>query len=186
MHYCSLFYFLNCCVLSVMSDWLDDLYLFRYFLSARVVQIGVPCSCLLTLFNSGLPIPALISTCITLPSLLSPPPPPPLSFPCFSFHLPSLTPSCHPCYPLILSSVSLYSYPSCLISSVFLSAVMLSSLPSYPPCLISSHFPLVLSSVSPSVSLVTFVMTYQTLFCLNSVQNVTFKNLQATVARWVL
>lgn len=56
---------------------------------------------------------------------------------------------CHPCYPLMLSSVSLYSYPSFRISSVFLSPVMLSSLPSYPSRLISSHFLFILSSISP-------------------------------------
>lgn len=82
-------------------------------------------------------------------------------------HVIPVTPSCfHP---------SLYSYPSSLISSVFLSPVMLSSLPSYPSCLISSHSLLVLSSISLFVTLVTLLTAYHTQFCVNSVPNAIFK-----------
>lgn len=98
------------------------------------------------------------------------------------FHLPSLTSSCHPCYLLTLSSAALYSYPSCLISSVFLSAVTLSSLPLILPVPSHPTFRSSFHPFPPSVSLGALVMTYQRLFCLNSVQNVTFRNLQATVA----
>ncbi len=120
----------------------------------------------------------LLSLPFSLLALLSLPP---LSFPFFSSCLTSLTSSRHPCFPLMLSSVSLYSYPSSLISSVFLSPVMLSSLPSYPSRLISSHptFPLILSSISPFVSLVTLLTAYHRLFWLNSV---TFRNQQAAVS----
>lgn len=118
----------------------------RYVPSVRVVQTVcftlIPCFCLPTLFT---PVYSLLSH----PREYHPPLP--------SFFLPS--PSCLSfCYlfrfsrsPLPLSlhrvipvntsrfHLSLYSYPSSLISSVFLSPVTLSSLPSYPPCLISSH-----------------------------------------------
>lgn len=59
MYYCSDVCFLNSSVLSVRWDWFDYLPLFRYFLSARVVQIVIPCSCLPTLFTPGLLISLL-------------------------------------------------------------------------------------------------------------------------------
>lgn len=128
-----------------MSNLLIFTFTCSYVLSVRVVS---------SLFSSFFSSPAfvflpfspyssLIPICIILLSLpfslltllsrLS------LPFPFFSFCLTSLTLSCRPCYPLTLSSVSLYSYPSSLISPVFRSPVMLSSLPSYPSCLISAH-----------------------------------------------
>ena len=62
---------------------------------------------------------------------------------CYLFLFPhsTLPLSLHRVTPVAASRfhLSLYSYPSSLISPVFLSPVMLSSLPSYPSCLISSH-----------------------------------------------
>ena len=59
----------------------------------------------------------------------------------FRFSHSTLPLSLHRVIPVNASRfhLSLYSYPSSLISSVFLPPVTLSSLPSYPPCLISSH-----------------------------------------------
>lgn len=155
--------------------------MFRYFLSVRVVT---GCFCLPTLFTPVYPFlshPHMYHA--PLPSFSSPRPP--VSSPViFSFFLipPYLS---HFIVSFLLPPHAFiclsHSYPSSLISSVFLSPVMLSSLSSYPFCLISSHFLLILSSISPSVSLVTLLTAYQRQFCLNSVQNVTFKK-QATVS----
>lgn len=147
--------------------------------------ILILCTCLPTLFTTVYPFlsyPHMYH--FPLHPFLSPHPPvcPPVIFPFFSFYLTSPASFCHPSYPLMLLSVSLYSYPSSLISSVFLSPVMLSSHPSYPSCLITSSFPLILSSIFLSVSSVALLTAYQRQFCLNSIQNVTFKNQQATVS----
>lgn len=124
-----------------------------------VCFILIPSSCLSTLFTpvySFLSHPHMYQAPLSSLSSLHPS----VSIPviCSFFLIPPyishfivsslLPPHAFICLPLF--------YPSSLISSVFLSPVMLSSLPSYPFCLISFLFPLILSSVSPSVSLVTF------------------------------
>lgn len=104
--------------LSVMSDWFDYLYLFRYFLSDRVVQIGVPCT-------QVYPFPLLSSHASLSPRSCHFPP---LSFPFFSFHLPFL--SLHPVIPATPSSFHLS------LSMLTLHAL---SLPSF--CLLSCFHP---------------------------------------------
>lgn len=109
-------------------------------------RLESPCFRLPALFNPGLPIPPLISTCIAPPSLLSLLPryhfllliPPSFSH----FILSSLLPP----HPFICLSLFLPIMPYLFRLSVCCHAFIP---PSYPPCPISSHFSLFLSSVSP-------------------------------------
>lgn len=142
-----------------------------------VCFILIPCSCLHSL-SSLIPI--------TPPSLSFsahvPPSPLPLSSPFLSLHLTSLASSCHPRYPLMLSSVFPYSHPSSLICCLSLSChAFIPPLLSFLSHLIPFsahpfiHFPLF-------VSLVILLTACHWQFCLNSVWNVTFKNQQGTVS----
>lgn len=151
--------------------------LFRCFLSAVVVYITISCPSLPTLFTPVYPF--LLSphaslsppSCLFLTVIIS-----------FSFIPPFLSLfillSLPPPHPFICLSLTLHALS--LLSFSLLSCFH--PLPSYPYCLISSHFLHILSSISPSVSLVTLLTPNQRLFCLNCVGNVTFKNQQVTVS----
>lgn len=133
------------CITDVKSIWLSLLWCLDIFCLSGLLQAAF----VFLPFSPQFTRSSLIPICITLLSLpfplLAPLSPLPLSFPFFSFHPTSLTSSCHFCYPLMLSSVSLILtlHPLSLLSfsllSCFHPSPLILSVSSHPTFCSSFH-----------------------------------------------